>query len=135
MDPDGIMRLVFPEMLVYVADMPECKLVAGCYDSAKAEYPCEQCWCPRVDLGNVGITHTHALRYEAEQLEKYEAIMAETNPAARKKMCEQLSQHPVKSGLWGFAGASSHRAFTGNDSLHNEVCIDFAYSDEQSASL
>ena len=83
MDPDGIFRLVYPESLVYVPDMLECKLVASCYDSAEAEYPCEQCWCPRADLGDVSITHAHDLRSEAEQLENYEAIMAEINPAAR----------------------------------------------------
>ena len=82
-DPDGIFRLVYPESLVYVPDMLECKLVASCYDSAEAEYPCEQCWCPRADLGDVSITHAHDLRSEAEQLENYEAIMAEINPAAR----------------------------------------------------
>ena len=124
-DPDGKSGEVFPELLVYVGDMPECKLVAGCFDSAKCEHPCEQCWCPLADLGNVSIT-THRLRTESEQLANYIRMEA-ASPSDRKKLCKELSQHFVKCGWWGFAGgATIHCAFTGNDSLHNEVCKVFA---------
>lgn len=120
-DPDGNMGMVFPELLVYVGDMPECKLVAGCYDHARSEYPCEQCWCPRADLGNVG--KSHSLRNEFRQKKNYKRMRRAANDSQLKKLCKQLSQHYVECGWWDFAGgATINCAFTGNDSLHNEVC-------------
>lgn len=119
-DPYGVSATVYPELLVYVGDMPECKLVNGCFDHRLSKHPCEQCWCPRADLGDVSIT-SHRLRTESEQLANYNKMKAAT-PAERKKLSKKLSQHFVHCGWWGFAGgATIHCSFTGNDSLHNEV--------------
>ena len=118
-DPWNQRQNVYPRLLSDVGDDPEVHDHACIYSSAKARMPCVICECPRDQLNR--LDKQFPLRTAETQESRREAMVA-SNARDQAKISKKYSQHPVRSGLLGFAGQNlaynnPYQIF-GYDSLH-----------------
>ena len=118
-DPSGQRHVVYPRLLSDVGDDPDVHDHACIYSPAKAQMPCAICECPRDQLNRVD--KQFPLR-TVEKQESRRAAMIASSAGDRAVMTKRYSQHPIRSGLLGFAGQdlsySNPYQIFGYDSLH-----------------
>ena len=100
-DPSRQRHNVYPRLLSDVGDDPEVHDHACIFSTAKAQMPRAICECPREQLNR--IDKQFPLRTVQTQ-ESRRAEMLASSTGVRAALTRRYSQHPVKSGLLGFAG-------------------------------
>jgi hypothetical protein len=121
-DPHGNLQNTYPRVLSYVMDSPEVSDIL-CIKSAPAPFPCEQCWAPFNNLGD--ITKCYNERTEQTQQQLLGTLMRSRNAPRQGRDARLNSLPPVPSGLWGFKNQSSGGPgnillVVGFESMHNE---------------
>ena len=94
-DPHGEMRLVFPALMSYVADLMEISDVQCIKCGSGTPHPCEACWVRNLNLDDLGAQRD--LRTEEHQ-----ARLCRSAAQVARSVAQTLPVHPVPSGLWGF---------------------------------
>ena len=111
-----------PVLASYVADLPEVADML-CIKSGGTAFPCEACWVPLEQLGD--LLSRHALRTEVVQ----QQMCREATASAARSTA--VSTHPVPSCLWGFNWASLDWASSSQvmhiDAMHSEDLGVFTY--------